>query len=61
MIGEDIPFPELPMQWTIGREEWNGGDSKWFGLNKVTGQETVRFKSYGEALRAVESKEWMKW
>lgn len=56
MIGQDKPYAELPAPWTIARMEI-AGVPKWYGLNKHTGQETVPFKSYGEALREVERRE----
>lgn len=59
MIGQDTPFPELPVGWTIAREEFHspikGFTTSFYGLNKNTGQETIRFKSYDEALRAIPS------
>lgn len=59
MIGQDTPYKELPTPWTIARMEVNGKPF-WYGLNKLSGQETIPFKSYGEALRAVEDEEWIK-
>ena len=59
MIGSSTPYKELPEKWTIAREEWNGVP-KWYGLHGPSGKETVRFKSYGGALKAVQDIEWLK-
>lgn len=47
----------IPYPWTIGREEVDDKNPKWFGLNRLTGEETVRYPSYGEALKEVERRE----
>lgn len=59
MIGENKPYPELPYNWTIAQEAWWVQGEHWkqryYGINRHTGEQTMRFKSYGEALRAVEA------
>lgn len=57
MIGQDTPYPELPVGWMIGREEFHsdrGFSIYYYGLEKASGKETMRFKSYEEALRESE-------
>ena len=58
MTGDTQPYPEIPMNWTISRE-MSGPEriSVFYGLNKLTGKETVRFRTYGGALNEVEQLE----
>lgn len=51
------PFSEIPYPWTIGREGYESGADKFYGLNVATSEETPRFATYGEALKEVEKRE----
>ena len=46
------PYAELPYPWTIVRE----GDTLFYGLNRHTGEETLKDKSYTEILRLIQWK-----
>ena len=51
------PYAELPYPWTIGWYGREKGGDQFFGLNVLTGLETQRFDTYGEALKEVERRE----
>ena len=63
MLGQNQPWPEMPKDWHICREEFyntKGFNTVYYGLNKVTGQETVRFTSYEKALQAAAEQNFLK-